>query len=152
MYSILYLNNSAVQIFYTTNKILKRRVLVLDKPTILLVDDDYSSRNITKLFLKESCNVETAGNGVNAIKMCRTKYYPLILMNIRLRDDMDGIQTTSEIKKIPGYEKIPIAAVTAYGFRSDRENLLSAGFSDYLAKPFSKKALIKLVEKQLSVM
>ena len=123
----------------------------MDKPTILLVEDDYSSRNITKLFLKDICNVETAVDGDSAIEMCRAKNYHLILMNLGLGNGKDGIQTTQEIKKIPGYEKIPVAAVTAYGFASDRENLLLAGFSDYLAKPFNRTALIKLVKNLLNV-
>ncbi len=138
-------------VIFFNNKFFKWGSQVLDKSTILLVEDDYASRNITKLFLKEICNVETASNGVTAIEMCRTKYYPLILMNIRLGDNMDGLQTMTQLRKISGYEKIPIAAVTAYGFNSDRENLLSAGFSDYLAKPFNRTALIKLVKKLLNI-
>lgn len=121
----------------------------MDKPTILLVEDDHTSRNITKLFLKEICNVETAINGVTAIEMCRTKHYPLILMDIELGDDMNGVQTTSEIRKIPGYENIPIAALTAFGFKGDREKLLSAGLSDYLSKPVDRETLVLWVKKLL---
>jgi two-component system, cell cycle response regulator DivK len=51
-----------------------------------------------------------------------------------------------ELKNIT-YAKIPIAAVTAYAMEGDREKLLSEGCTHYLSKPFSKKQILKLLDK-----
>ena len=121
----------------------------MEKPTVLLVEDDQSSLDITKLFLKEVCNIEIAQDGFTAIKMAKGKKYPAILMDIGLGKNMNGIQATKEIRKIPGYENTPIGALTAYAMKGDKEAFLDAGCTDYLSKPFDKPELIKWVKKIL---
>ena len=118
----------------------------MDKPTVLLVEDDKSSLEITKLFLKDVCKIEIAQDGFSAIKMAKEKKYPVILMDIGLGKSMNGIQATKEIRKIPGYENTPIGALTAYAMKGDREEFLAAGCNDYLSKPFDKPDLVKWVK------
>lgn len=67
-------------------------------------------------------------------------------MDINLGIGINGIETMYGIRKIPGYFKIPIIAVTAYAMLGDKERLLREGFDDYLQKPFSKEELIRLVK------
>ncbi|MCX6166137.1 MAG: PAS domain S-box protein, partial [Ignavibacteriae bacterium] len=57
-----------------------------------------------------------------------------------------GIITTQEIRKIPGYEKIPIIAVTAFAMDGDKEKFIACGCSHYIAKPFSFAELRKLIK------
>ena len=121
----------------------------MEKPTVLLVEDDKSSLDITKLFLKDVCDVEIAQDGRTAIKMAKEKKYPAILMDIGLGRSMNGIQATREIRKIPGYENTPIGALTAYAMKGDKEEFLAAGCTDYLSKPFDKPELVKWVKKIL---
>jgi CheY-like chemotaxis protein len=121
----------------------------MTKPTILLVEDDFASTDITRLFLKEICDVDIAHDGKEAIKMVKNKKYPLVLMDIGLAKNMNGIQATNEIRKIHGYENIPIGALTAYAMKGDREEFLDAGLTDYLSKPFEKPQLIDWVKKLL---
>ena len=121
----------------------------MEKPTLLLVEDDKSSMDITRLFLKDVCNVEIAQDGETAIKMARQKKYPAILMDIGLGKNMNGIQATIEIRKIPGYEHTPIGALTAYAMKGDKEEFLGAGCTDYLSKPFEKEELVAWVKKIL---
>jgi CheY-like chemotaxis protein len=121
----------------------------MEKPTVLLVEDDKSSLDITKLFLKDVCNIDIALDGFAAIKMVKEKKYPAILMDIGLGKNMNGIQATREIRKIPGYENTPIGALTAYAMKGDKEEFLAAGCTDYLSKPFEKPELVKWVKKIL---
>ncbi|HKI79909.1 MAG TPA: response regulator [Ignavibacteriaceae bacterium] len=119
----------------------------MTKPTILLVEDDISSTDITRLFLKDICNIEIAQDGKTAIDMAKAKKYPTILMDIGLGRNMNGIQATKEIRKIPGYENTPIVALTAYAMKGDKEEFLANGLTDYMSKPFEKNELIKWVKK-----
>lgn len=121
----------------------------MSKPTILLVEDDIASTDITRLFLKELCDVDIAHEGKEAIKMAKQKKYPLVLMDIGLGKNMNGMQATQEIKKIHGYENTPVGALTAYAMKGDKEEFLSAGLTDYLSKPFEKVQLIEWVKKLL---
>ena len=59
---------------------------------------------------------------------------------------MNGLEVAQKIKKITGYENVPIIAVTAYAMMGDKEKFLAAGCSHYIAKPFDKFALIDLLE------
>jgi len=121
----------------------------MTKPTILLVEDDLASTDITRLFLKEICDVDIAHEGQEAINMAKNKKYPLVLMDIGLAKNMNGMQATYEIRKIQGYENTPIGALTAYAMKGDREEFLEAGLTDYLSKPFEKPQLIDWVKKLL---
>lgn len=121
----------------------------MPNPTILLVEDDLASTDITKLFLRDICEVDVAHEGQEAIKMARKKKYPLVLMDIGLGKNMNGMQATAEIRKISGYENTPIGALTAYAMKGDREEFLDAGLTDYLSKPFEKLQLISWVKKLL---
>ncbi len=121
----------------------------MEKPTVLLVEDDRSSMDVTRLFLKDVCIIEMAFDGATAIKMAKEKKYPAILMDIGLGRNMNGIQATREIRKIQGYENTPIGALTAYAMKGDKEEFLAAGCTDYLSKPFEKNELIEWVKKLL---
>jgi len=65
-------------------------------------------------------------------------------MDIGLKG-MDGLQATGEIRKIPGYEKTPIVALTAYAMEGDKERFFNGGCSHYLSKPFSNNELLNLI-------
>lgn len=65
-------------------------------------------------------------------------------MDIKL-PDMDGYEVTQEIRKFN--TGIPIIALTAYAFQSDREKSMEAGCNDYLSKPVKKDELLMAIER-----
>ena len=107
-------------------------------PLVLLVEDNHVNKHLIELFLKPDFKMEHAFEGAEAVKMAEKVRYDAILMDINLGSGMDGIQATKLIKRIPGYEDVPIIAVTGYTMLGDREKLLSEGCTHYISKPFKR--------------
>lgn len=116
---------------------------------ILLVEDNFINAEVIATFLTGKFNIHHAYNGESAIKMAKNKQYNLILMDINLGEGYNGVETSYEIRKLNNYKDIPIVAVTGYSFLEEKEKLLDAGMSDYLAKPFDKKELIETIKRLL---
>ncbi|MBN1634520.1 MAG: PAS domain S-box protein [Ignavibacteria bacterium] len=117
------------------------------KPQLLLVEDNLSNINIVEIFLNDICSIDSVTSGEEALKLILKKSYDIIVMDINLGQGMNGIIAAKEIFKTKKYGNIPIIAVTGYAMYNDREKLLSEGFTDYLAKPFTKQQLINLILK-----
>ncbi|MFH0733671.1 MAG: response regulator [bacterium] len=130
-----------------TNEIIK----IKNKETfsVLYVEDEEINRNLIRLYLKNFYLVDTAANGKDALKMVKENNYDLFLMDINLGKDMNGLQVAQEIKKMENYKTTPIIAVTAYTMAGDKESFLENGCSHYLAKPFNKDDLLKLISNAL---
>lgn len=123
----------------------------MEKPQILIVDDDKASRDITRLFLRDMCVIDIAEDGATALKLTGEKKYDAILMDIGLGREMSGLEATKRIRKISGYESIPIVAVTAYAMKGDKEEFLEAGCTHYLSKPFESSVIKSLMKEVLSL-
>ncbi len=118
----------------------------IGNPDILLVEDDFVSQTLTSLALKKTCNVDVVDNGDDAIKKVKEKQYRLILMDINLGKGLTGLDTAAIIRGLPGYEDVPIVALTAYAMTGDKEEFLSRGCTHYLSKPFDIHQLAGLVK------
>jgi CheY-like chemotaxis protein len=116
------------------------------QPKVLIVENDEGSKDITRLFLRNFCELEFAESGEEAIKMVGKTNYDIILMDINLGVGMSGIDATRQIRKINGYKNTAIVALTGFAMRGDREEFIKAGCTHYLSKPFSKQSIIKLVK------
>jgi PAS domain S-box-containing protein len=114
-------------------------------PDILLVEDNMLNITLTKMYLRKCCKLEYALDGNTAIQLVSQKQYDLILMDINLGPGIDGIETTQEIRKIRGYENIPIIALTGYTSEEDQERIFAGGCTHYMSKPFEQKDLLDLI-------
>lgn len=123
----------------------------MGKPQLLVVDDDKSSRDIVRLFLRELCDIDSADNGRSAIKKTNEKRYDVVLMDIGLGREMNGLEATMKIKENADYASIPIIAVTAFAMKGDKEKILGAGCSHYLSKPFESATIKNLIKEVLSI-
>jgi CheY-like chemotaxis protein len=74
----------------------------------------------------------------------------LILMDLQM-PRMDGLEAARRLRSEPGFEYTPIIAVTALAMPNDRERCLAAGMNEYLTKPVNLKALVKIIQKCLSI-
>jgi len=118
-------------------------------PIVLMVDDDKNSRDITRLFLRDICEIDFALTGPESIKMVAEKKYDAIIMDINLGRGMDGLQATKVIREMPEYENVAILALTAFAMAGDREEFLTMGCTHYLSKPFTREELVKVMKEVL---
>lgn len=106
-----------------------------DAPRILIVDDEACNLVVTQLLLGAlGYPNDVAENGKQALNMLTAQRYALVFMDIQM-PGMDGYATAAAIRAIPGLEALPIVAFTAHAMQGDRENMLSWGFDEYMAKP-----------------
>lgn len=118
-------------------------------PPLLIVEDNPVNQKLASSFLKKRFEVDIAATGEKAIEMASQKLYAVILMDINLGSGIDGIEATQIIRKISGYEHVPVIAVTGYTLIGDRERILEGGCSHYLGKPFSRDQLLETIDTAL---
>jgi CheY-like chemotaxis protein len=116
---------------------------------ILVVEDDLITQEILSLYLTDYAHVIVVASGEEAINECKSDIFDAVLMDIRLRNGIDGVKTFKKIKEIESYKNIPILAITAYAMRGDKEYFLKEGFNGYLPKPFIKETFIDFVKQFL---
>lgn len=112
--------------------------------TILIAEDNASNYLLISAMLRKDYQLLHAVNGEEAIQMAKENNIRLILMDVKM-PRMDGITATMEIRKFNS--AIPIIALTAHAFATDRRNALEAGCTDYLVKPIKKSKLIETLNK-----
>lgn len=104
---------------------------------ILLVDDNELNLVVAKELLKPlRMQIDTAENGLQAVKMVRGNQYDLVLMD-HMMPVMDGIEAAKAIRALPEdkYQKLPIIALTANAMVDARKEFLNAGMNGFVAKP-----------------
>jgi len=110
---------------------------------ILVVDDEVRIRTIIKKYAEfEGHTVSEAGNGMDAVLLCRNHTYDLIIMDIMM-PELDGFSACREIRK---HCQTPIIMLSARGEEYDRINGFESGADDYVVKPFSPKELLLRIE------
>ncbi len=120
-------------------------------PKILVVENEKISYELIRLTLKKLCDIDWVESGASAIEFAKRQKYSAIIMDIGLGYGMTGLEATGEIRKIPGYENIPIVALTAFAMYGDKEKFLEEGCTHYLSKPFTKDELTFLVKDMLGI-
>jgi two-component system cell cycle response regulator DivK len=121
-----------------------------DKGTILYVEDNPDNRTLVRrILLSEDYSLIEATNALDAFEVLKSTRPDLILMDINM-PDMDGYTLTSRIKSMPGFERVPILALTANVMRGDKEKTLEAGCDGYIQKPLDIDQLIREVERFIS--
>ncbi len=113
---------------------------------ILLVENDFASIELIKLFLKEEFKIDIAYSAVEGLEKVNSFEYDIILMDINLGTGMTGTELTNKIRSIKKYKNKPIVAMTAFAMEGDKEEFLKAGCSHYISKPFTKEELLELLE------
>jgi two-component system cell cycle response regulator DivK len=121
-----------------------------NKGTILYVEDNPDNRLLVRrILLAEDYSLLEATDAIDALNVLQTAHPDLILMDINM-PDMDGYTLTAKIKSLPGFERVPILAVTANVMRGDKEKTLEAGCDGYIQKPLDIEQLTREIEKFIS--
>lgn len=117
---------------------------------MLIVEDDEINLKITKAYLKKLFDISSAENSKIALEKVAEQKFDIILMDIGLKDGLNGMQLTSILREMPEYSTIPIIAVTAFTLAKDKEDIMNSGCSSYLSKPFTKEELINTINGALA--
>lgn len=119
---------------------------------ILLVEDNLVNQQVTsKVLTSDQAVVEVADNGKEALEKLKNTSFELVLMDMQM-PVMNGLEATRLIRQgEAGDPNIPIIALTANAFESDRERCLAAGMNDFIAKPFHKVHLFDMINHYLPV-
>lgn len=120
-----------------------------DTKTILIVEDDFASRQYLLLLLKklgyESYAAET---GEMALELMKDKMADMMLLDIALGPGISGLELGASFKKEDRFAETPMVAVTAFA-KDKLETLEASGFSDYMSKPYTIVQLKEMLEKYL---
>ncbi|OUP51284.1 response regulator [Lachnoclostridium sp. An181] len=124
----------------------------MNKPLILVVEDDTSVKNLITTTLKaHDYRYLVACNGKMAIMDASSHNPDVVLLDLGL-PDMDGVEV---IKKIRSWSSLPIIVISARSEDSDKIEALDAGADDYLTKPFSVPELLarlRVTQRRLLIM
>jgi CheY-like chemotaxis protein len=116
--------------------------------TILYIEDHYHNRRLVeKVLTAKGYAVLLAEDGVSGWAMIRRHQPDLVLLDIALPGDMDGLDVAARVREDPTLEDTWIVALTASAMRGDRERFLAHGCDDYLAKPIQVRELLDKVEE-----
>ncbi len=119
---------------------------VLKDKVVLIADDDV--RNIfslTKALEPHKMKVLPAIDGKEALAAIKANPKIDVVLMDMMMPELDGYETTKQIRAMPAYKNLPILAVTAKAMMGDREKCIAAGASDYISKPVDIDQLISLL-------
>ncbi|WP_265947537.1 PAS domain S-box protein [Dechloromonas sp. A34] len=115
---------------------------------ILLVEDNRVNQQVAAAILKKmGCQVSIAVNGEEALKQLLAAPFEMVLMDCQM-PVMDGFEATRRLRAGEAgaaVARLPVIAITANAMQGDREQCLAAGMDDYLAKPFSREAIVAVL-------
>lgn len=112
----------------------------------LVVDDVADVTDMLSVLLtREGYDVVTADSGFAAIDAARQHKFDVVISDIGM-PGMNGYDLVKTLRALPGYDKVPMVAVTGFSMFDDRGRSLDAGFNAHLTKPIEPRALLDLIE------
>lgn len=124
--------------------------MVRMNPQILMIEDDASIRDMTKMNLNMNGfqQVYCASDGEEGLAMAAQLVPDLILLDVML-PGIDGLTVCRNLKNNPALADIPVIMLTAKGEENDVVLGLEIGADDYITKPYSSKVLAARIAVQL---
>lgn len=128
----------------------KSRNVVMPGARVLVVDDNEVNRMVTEEFMRPyQVQVSQAENGNRALQLAVQEHFELVFMD-QMMPGMDGVETAKRMRKLPGYKKVPIVALTADATEETRIKFEEEGFADCLIKPIHMEQLEQVLREQLA--
>lgn len=114
---------------------------------LLIAEDNQVNVVLAKEFLRQwDVECDVAENGAIALQLVKTNDYDLVLMDLQM-PEMDGYETTEEIRKIEKYKDLPIIALTASAMLNIQDKAFIVGMNDYISKPFNPDDLYSKIKQ-----
>ena len=117
---------------------------------ILIVDDQADIRRMMNIALGEDFDLLEAEDGLTALEMVRQHKPDVVLLDVMMPGDLDGLQVLEEIRNDPQLKHTRVILVSAKGQVSDCELGMQTGANAYFVKPFSPLQLLAAINEQLA--
>ena len=118
---------------------------------VLIVEDQPDIRKLIRMTLEfEDYEIHEASDGAFGLRLAQAVHPDLILLDVMMPGEMDGLQVCQALKSNPAMVSVKIVLLTARGQARDREAGGRAGADEYLVKPFSPLQLIDTIERLLA--
>jgi CheY-like chemotaxis protein len=111
------------------------------KKLVLFVEDDEETQEYMSSILSRDYAIRIASNAEAAWAILERDPISLVLMDLSLQGEEDGISLTKRIRKDGRFDDLPVIAVTAHAFPKDRIQSIEAGCNAYFSKPFQIEEL-----------
>jgi len=129
----------------------ERRALQDGHSRILIVEDDRGTRfALRETLLAEGYEVIEATNGQQAVQICRQSAPDLVMLDA-VMPIMDGFQSCSVIRGLPGCAHIPVLIITGLHDDASVDKAFSSGATDYISKPINYSVLRRRIHHMLQV-
>jgi PAS domain S-box-containing protein len=116
-----------------------------EKPLVLLVEDDLSSQQLVKAFLKSNYDVCVSTSVKDAKQRLKEYQVNIVLLDLSLEGKEDGLDLVKWMRRTKTWKKTPVIATTAHAFTTDQINCIKAGCNEYLAKPIRRSRLLEKI-------
>jgi len=113
---------------------------------ILVAEDNDSNYMLMSYILKKHYEFFRARNGQEAVELAASEHPDMVLMDMKM-PVMDGLEATRQIRL--AQPDLPIIALTANAFDSDRQHALDAGCNDFVSKPVSANICLQAIAKYI---
>ena len=118
-----------------------------ERKSALVVDDVADVTEMLAVVLTHAgYSVVTAASAPAALQAARERQFDVVISDIGM-PEMNGYQLARELRVMPGYETVPMVAVTGYSMFDDKERSTKAGFNAHMTKPIDPRALLDLIEQ-----
>jgi len=119
----------------------------MNKPTILIVDDELLIRDLLyDFFTNQGWEITTAENGAKALEILENRSVDLLLTDLKM-PGLDGMELTNRVKE--EYPSLPVVIMTGFPSIDSAVQALRYKVEDYIIKPFNINQLFKTVERSV---
>lgn len=117
---------------------------------VLVAEDNPTNQQVIRAMLKLiGCRFTIVEDGKKALNAVQEQHYDVVLMDMQM-PEMDGLEATRQIRRLPMERRLPIIALTANAMTGDRERCIEAGMDDYLSKPVTRHDLQSMLQRYIS--
>ncbi|MEZ4698683.1 MAG: CheR family methyltransferase [Rhodothermales bacterium] len=121
----------------------------LIKKRVLVIEDDLDTQELMLLLLRDRYEVTVTSNATEALQKAQQDEYDVMLMDLNLGGTRSGFELLADVRRLDGYQSVPVLAVSALPIDAIRKQLIKSGFNGYIAKPFTRARVYDALENVL---